>query len=253
MPNYSNGVIYKIIQRNGEGQIYIGSTCVLNNRVRQHKDSCNRETSKDYNQPVYQHIRANGGWINWEIQILEEYPCGSKAELEIRERYWIEKDQASLNQYRPACAALAGGRKEAHRQYDIENAERLREYRRRRWAGENKEQAAERGRLYRQENREALRERKARYYQENKERQAQKQKEPITCDCGMVIQRMSLARHKRTKYHLTQTQTPTGALVPTPTGGLGGVASGVGTNIEGKTVSNPIAVAAISARGSAPP
>jgi len=48
-------------------------------------------------------------------------------------------------------------------------------------------------------------------------------------------------------------QTPIGAAVPTPTGGLGGVASGVGTNIEGKTVANPIATAAISANGSAPP
>jgi len=282
MPNYSNGVIYKIIQRNGEGQIYIGSTCVLKNRVRQHKSSCTCETSPHHQLPVYQHIRANGGWINWEIQILEEYPCESKAELEIRERYWIEKERPSLNEKRPARAVLAGGKKEAERQWRKENADRMREYqrqyrqenadtireykrqwnedhkealreRKREYYHEHKEEIAEKGRRWREENREALRERKARYYQENKELQAQRQKEPITCECGKVIQRTELARHRRSKYHLTHTQTPTGIAEPTPGGGLGGLISGVGTNIEGKTVSSPIAVAAISAIGSAPP
>ena len=47
--------------------------------------------------------------------------------------------------------------------------------------------------------------------------------------------------------------TPTGALVPIPGGGLGGVTSGVGTRILGSTEARPIATAAISANGSAPP
>ena len=280
MPDYSNAVIYKITQRDGKGEFYIGSTCDLKNRVRQHKCECTLETSRDYHRHLYEHIRANGNWINWEVQILEDFACESKEELEIRERYWIEKERPSLNENRPARAVLAGGKKEAERQwrkenadrmreyqrqYNLENADRIREYKRqwqeenadrlrekaKQWRKENADRIREKKRQYREENREAVRERKARYYQEHKEQITEKLRQPITCECGKVIQRTELARHRRTKYHLTHT--PALTAVPTPGGGLGGVTSGVGTNIEGNTEARPSAKAPTSANISAPP
>ena len=54
-----------------------------------------------HNFKVYQVIRNNGGWDNWSMILIENYPCNNKLEAEQRERYWIETLQATLNQIIP--------------------------------------------------------------------------------------------------------------------------------------------------------
>jgi hypothetical protein len=296
MPDYSNGVIYKIIQRDGKGEFYIGSTCNLKHRTQQHKTACNLQNCDKFHYTLYEYIRANGGWINWQVEKIEDFACESKEELEIRERYWIEKERPSLNCRKPAAIALFESEREYRRHLIAENPEayykrkrELREQnkekvnaqrrqrhqenpeiyreqcrkfregkhreanleRKRQYYHDHKEEVREKQRRWREENREAVNEGKRRYYNEHKEQINERMRQPITCECGKVIKRGNLRDHRKSKYHLTHT--PALTAVPTPTGGLGGVASGVGTNIEGKTVSSPMAVAAISARGSAPP
>ena len=97
--DYSKLVIYKI-KCNDESVLdfYVGSTTNFRSRKCSHKSSC--ETDK---QKVYEMIRSNGGWINWTMVELELYPCNSSIEARIREEYWRESLQSSLNQRRAYC------------------------------------------------------------------------------------------------------------------------------------------------------
>ena len=76
MPNYQKAKIYEIV---GGGMRYIGSTCKkLSQRKTEHKSRPNKCMSKV--------IISN---YEWEINLIEEYPCNSKEELLFRETFWI--------------------------------------------------------------------------------------------------------------------------------------------------------------------
>jgi len=95
MPDYFKTVIYKIFCKdtNITGK-YIGSTTNFNKRKYKHKSDCSNENN---NLKVYQYIRENGGFENFEMVIIEEYPSDNKKEANKRERFWIEKLKANLN------------------------------------------------------------------------------------------------------------------------------------------------------------
>ena len=93
--SYQNSVIYKITCKdNNVKDVYIGSTRDFINRRCCHKGSCCDKSNSSYNQPKYKFIRDHGGWINWKMIIIEEYPCNNKTELLIRERYHIENNDS---------------------------------------------------------------------------------------------------------------------------------------------------------------
>ena len=99
MVNYTKSIIYKLCCKNPEiKQIYIGSTAnEIRKRKNQHKSDCYNKNRESYNLYVYQFIRDNGGFQNWSIIIIENYPCENKRELEKKERYYIELLNATLN------------------------------------------------------------------------------------------------------------------------------------------------------------
>ena len=99
MVNYTKSIIYKLCCKNPEiKQIYIGSTAnEIRKRKNQHKSDCYNKNRESYNLYVYQFIRDNGGFQNWSMIIIENYPCENKRKLEQRERYFIELLNATLN------------------------------------------------------------------------------------------------------------------------------------------------------------
>jgi hypothetical protein len=88
MPDYSKGQVYKIVS-NINDDVYIGSTCDglkrrLANHVRLYKSYLKggkRSSCSSYS------IIEKG---DYEIVLIEDYPCETKKHLEQRERYWIE-------------------------------------------------------------------------------------------------------------------------------------------------------------------
>ena len=58
---------------------------------------CHNEKRPEYKFPVYQHIRENGGWDNWNVVPIEQYPCDNKEALKIREQHWIDTLGSTLN------------------------------------------------------------------------------------------------------------------------------------------------------------
>jgi hypothetical protein len=82
MPNYQNGKIYRIIC-NVTGEDYISSTTLpLCQRLAQHKQFM-KGTNKQYH---LLHKVMEGS--DFEMTLLEAYPCNSKEELYARTRYW---------------------------------------------------------------------------------------------------------------------------------------------------------------------
>ena len=184
MVNYKNSIIYKLCCKDPTiTEIYIGSTTSFRARKCGHKTTCTNEKSRGHNIYVYQFIRENGGWENWDMIQIESCCVDDRHELESQERLWIEELGASLNKYIPTRTM---------KEYRCDNKEsirlRMKEYRK-----ENKEVIATQGKEYRKEN--------IQRYKEYREENRQKYKEKITCECGSVVNKFGTPRHKRTKKH----------------------------------------------------
>jgi hypothetical protein len=96
--DYSKTLIYKIVCNDLTiTDVYVGSTTDFTRRKSCHKSSCNNINSKKYDFKVYQTIRANGGWENWSMILVENFPCENVNESHARERFWHETLNANLN------------------------------------------------------------------------------------------------------------------------------------------------------------
>jgi len=73
---------------------YIGSTLDFLKRKSVHKCKCKNDT---YQNSLYSFIRENGGWDNFTMYPIEIYYCNEKIEALIREKYWINNINSTLN------------------------------------------------------------------------------------------------------------------------------------------------------------
>jgi len=102
MPTYVNTIIYKICCKNENIlDCYIGHTTNLKSRKAEHKYNCNTETAKSYSIKLYKFIRDNGGWNDWDIIKIEDYPCDNKKQAVSRENYWCFELKSTLNSIMP--------------------------------------------------------------------------------------------------------------------------------------------------------
>jgi hypothetical protein len=189
MPNYQKGLVYKICCLDPNiTSCYVGSTTDIVNRRRSHKSRCNKPESEHYDYLVYKFIRDNGGWNNWRVMVIEEYPCNSKIELKNRERYWLELLKAELNSYVPT---------RTQRECIDENIDRYKEMWKK-YAELNKEKIAQNSKEYRELNKEKIAQKKKEYRELNKEKIAQKKKEKTECPiCFLMLNRQCLNLHTK--------------------------------------------------------
>lgn len=132
--DYTKVIIYHFVcQDPTQVSRYVGSTTNFIKRKAHHKCVCNKPTHKDYGRPIYQTIRDNGGWDNWEMKPLEEFPCENHIQQQIREQYWIDKLIPVLNQHK------AHRTEEEYQQYQLQwrqdHPEYQKEYRKRKLKG----------------------------------------------------------------------------------------------------------------------
>ena len=169
--DYSKTIIYKIVCKDLDVKdFYIGSTTQFNARKNQHKLNHNNPniTSK-YNCKLYNCIRQNGYWDNWDMVMIEKFPCADKLEQFQRERECIEELKPTLNNN-----IKLNQTDEDKKEYMVE---------------------------YRENNKEQLRLWKKNYDDKNRADINRKATEKIPCDiCGIVICRSSLLRHKKRKH-----------------------------------------------------
>jgi len=175
MPDYSKSVIYKIYD-NTNGDTYYGSTCnTLRYRIRGHK--CIAFTKTDKRPCKSKSIILNG---DYSYCVVEEYPCENKHQLHTRERWWIENNNC-INRQIPT---------RTHKEYDDE-----------RYAN-NKETEQERGRNYYRNNKETQSAGRLEYYHQHKEDIKIKRSVKVLCECGILVQKYYLPKHKTTANHI---------------------------------------------------
>lgn len=96
--DYSKTMMYKIVCNDlNIKDFYIGHTTSFKSKKCNHKRSCNNENANDYNYKVYKFIRENGGWKNWDMVKIEDYPCNSSLDAFKRQRELIEELKSTLN------------------------------------------------------------------------------------------------------------------------------------------------------------
>jgi len=194
MPNWENGCIYMLRHKDDVElqNIYIGSTTNFRGRKYEHKSCCNNQNYRNYYHQKYNYIRANGGWDNWKMIWLEDYPCKSKKELLKREDEVMLQYENRLNQVR-ACITDEE-RKEYKEKHRLTNKEKIAE-RDKTYYKNNRDKILENVKQWNQNNIEKQKEYKKNYYENNKDKYMEK----IKCDiCGCEISRQSLKRHQRT-------------------------------------------------------
>ena len=94
-----NSIIYKIICKDiNITNTYVGLTINFKQRKFSHENNCiNLKKGK-----LYDFIRDNGGWNNWQMIVVENYSCLTRKEAGLREKYWYEKLNANLNKNYPS-------------------------------------------------------------------------------------------------------------------------------------------------------
>jgi predicted GIY-YIG superfamily endonuclease len=195
--NYSKTIIYKIVCKDiNINDLYIGHTTNFTKRKNQHKYCCNNRNHKDFNLNVYQFIRNNDGWENFDMIEIEKFNCNDKLEACKRERYWVETLKASLNKQVPSR-----NKDEYIKQYRIEKADIIKkqaeEYRLK-----NRDKILKQKHINYQENKEKILDYAKQYYVKNKEVILQKQKQMIHCDiCNCEVRKCSLNRHCQSIKH----------------------------------------------------
>ena len=92
--------IYKIYcSDNNVTETYVGSTKNISTRKYKHKFHCNNQNSKNHNIKVYQIIRANGGWENFNFVVIEELKECNKIHAHIREEHHRQELKANMNSH----------------------------------------------------------------------------------------------------------------------------------------------------------
>jgi len=101
--DYSKSLIYKIVCLDPNiSDCYVGSSTNFKQRKARHKNACNSPNTDKFNYNVYRFIREHGGWENWQMLQIEEFPCNSSHELALQERFHLEQLKATLNKQVPS-------------------------------------------------------------------------------------------------------------------------------------------------------
>ena len=142
------GVIYKIYCKDSTiTDYYIGSTKNLYNRKRCHKCRYNKQSKYK----LYNFIRNNGGYNNFDYEILEEIFIGN---LKQYEREYIEKLKPTLNCVVPNRIG-----------------------------------------------KESVKFKNKNFWDKNKDRLNKERREKIKCDCGILLNKNSIYKHKKSTKH----------------------------------------------------
>ena len=203
MPNYQDGKIYKIVC-NITDECYIGSTCepTVARRLAGHVNSYKRWKAGNCTKTTSFDIIDRG---DYQIFLIETYPCNSRDELTAREGQIIRKYKSELE-----CvnSNIAGRTKKVYYQdnkelikinlktYREDNKEAIKENKKEYYEA-NKDKLHEYTKEYNEKNKEYIK----KYREDNKEKSYEKKKIKITCVCGSFYCKAAKNRHEKTHKH----------------------------------------------------
>ena len=100
--DYSNTIIYKITCKDTSvTDVYVGHTTNFVQRKHAHKQSCNSDKTANHKCKLYDVIRNNGGWLNWQMEIIHFLNCHDHYEARQKEQEYFILLNATLNSIEP--------------------------------------------------------------------------------------------------------------------------------------------------------
>lgn len=100
--DYSNTIIYKITCKDSTvTDLYVGHTTNFVQRKHSHKQSCINDKTPNHNCKLYDVIRNNGGWNNWNMEIINFFNCQDHYEARKKEQEYFVSLNATLNSIEP--------------------------------------------------------------------------------------------------------------------------------------------------------
>jgi hypothetical protein len=206
--DYSKMCIYKIVCNDcNVTDLYIGSTTEITKRRSRHKYNCNNPNSKSHKFKIYEIIRNNGGWDNWNVVVIEYmHDCLNGEEARTRERQWFELLNANLNTIRPIVTVdeIKDETKERCKQYRDENIQKCKQYR-----DEHKDENNEKSRRYYNDHKAEMNNNSKQYYENHKEdikqyRDEHKEQNKIQyhCECGASCSSINRSQHNKSVKHI---------------------------------------------------
>ena len=100
--DYSNTIIYKITCRDkAVTDVYVGHTTNFVQRKHAHKQNCMNSKTPNHNCKLYEVMRANGGWDNWSMEIINFFNCADHYAARKKEQEYFIALNATLNSIEP--------------------------------------------------------------------------------------------------------------------------------------------------------
>ena len=178
MPDYAKAKVYKIVD-NTSDKIYIGSTCepTLARRLADHVQKYKRFVKEAHHFVTSFKVLESG---DYDIQLIENFPCNSKDELHAREGHFIRLLEC-VNKVIPGRS-------------DID------------YRLENKSKISTTQKKYRDENMVKVKMGKQAYYNNNKNAISTKSKQKYNCSCGGKYTHANKHIHAKTQHHQSYLQ-----------------------------------------------
>jgi hypothetical protein len=180
-------------------KFYIGSTCqqYLSKRFASHKKDYINKSSLSINSknPTSSTILFNMGIDDCYIELLENYPCNSKLELEKREGELIRIHKDNIVNKNISGYDYKNNKTKYNKQYNEDNKEHIANLHKQ-YSKDNKEHISNRQKQYRKDNKEELKIKKKEY-----------SKIKYTCECGLEMLIGAKSRHEKSQKHTNYMQT----------------------------------------------
>ena len=222
---YKNGKIYKIVC-NKTGLIYVGSTCKkLCQRLAGH-----REKYRAYLKGMYTYVTSFKILENddYDIILLELFPCDSKEQLTARERFYIESMQCvnkivptrTLEEYKIQFGEDIRQKKqefyelnkesilEKAKQNYIDNRE-IKLEKQKEYSKLNADKIKEYKKEYVLNNKEKIKQGREEFYKNNKDKINSERSIIFNCECGTACTLSHKARHNKSLKHIDYINTLT--------------------------------------------
>lgn len=85
--DYSKTHFYKIVCKDlSITDCYVGHTAQWTKRKCEHKRRCCNPQHEKHHYKVYQYIRENGGWENWDMILIDTLPFDNNLQARAKER-----------------------------------------------------------------------------------------------------------------------------------------------------------------------
>lgn len=193
MPDYSRSKIYKITNSVNEMK-YIGSTTKkqLSSRMADHRD--NNKLAKYDNVKLYNEMKKVGV-ENFQIQLIELFPCTCKDELNKRELQEVEANDQNvlLNMISPIKPKVPGYNKEYYNDHKVKLLQEGKVYYR-----AHKDERAEKDKAKYEANKEDIAAKRKVFFNINRDRINVK----THCEsCDIDVMKRTLKSHQQTKKH----------------------------------------------------